>query len=62
MWNDATAAPFLYRCTHDDKIFRPFPRIFNNFSESIEPISKMLVPFYSSFQGLSIEQISCSQI
>ena len=28
-----------------------------NFSECIGPISKMPVPFYSSFQGLSIAQI-----
>ena len=42
--------------------FGRFPRIFRNFSESIGPISKMFVPFYSSFQGLSIPQVSCSQI
>ena len=32
------------------------PRIFSNFSESFGPISKMVEPFYSSFQALSLHK------
>ena len=51
---------YLYFCARCQNVSVGF-RAFSNFSESIGPISKMFVPFYSSFQGLSIAQISFSQ-